>query len=152
CMLEQCWVWRNVFVGNTNAEAERIGLPAFQAMVTSRAVMRDRIYRETGLRIEVPQSDLPSARARVEHGFIHGSPATVTEAISEIAELGIGGVIATFRLGPLPHEAATDSLTLFMREVAPEFRSPSTSGKTIARFLQCRPDNRTPIIDKGITL
>ena len=76
----------------------------------SRAVMRDCIYRETGLRIEVPQSDLPSTRASVEHGFIHGSPETVTEAIGEIAELGIGGVIATFRLGPLPHEAATDSL------------------------------------------
>src|SRR5215469_979519 len=118
--LEQCWVWRNVFVGNIDAEA--IGLPAFQAMVGARAVMRDRIYRETGLRIEVPQSDLPSARASVEHGFIHGSPGTVTEAIEEIAELGIGGVIATFRLGPLPHEAATDSLTLFMREVTPKFR------------------------------
>ena len=125
--LEQCWVWRNVFVGNTDAEAERIGLPAFRAMVKSRAVMRDRIYRETGLRIEVPQSDLPSARASVEHGFIHGSPATVAEAIGEIAELGIGGVIATFRLGPLPHDAATESLTLFMRQVAPEFHRPSAS-------------------------
>jgi alkanesulfonate monooxygenase SsuD/methylene tetrahydromethanopterin reductase-like flavin-dependent oxidoreductase (luciferase family) len=125
--LEQCWVWRNVFVGNTDAEAESIGLPAFQAMVKSRAVMRDRIYRDTGLRIEVPQSDLPSARASAEHGFIHGSPETVTEAIEEIAELGIGGVIATFRLGPLSHEAATDSLTLFMRQVAPEFRSRSES-------------------------
>jgi alkanesulfonate monooxygenase SsuD/methylene tetrahydromethanopterin reductase-like flavin-dependent oxidoreductase (luciferase family) len=125
--LEQCWVWRNVFVGNTDAEAESIGLPAFQAMVKSRAVMRDRIYRDTGLRIEVPQSDLPSARASAEHGFIHGSPETVTEAIEEIAELGIGGLIATFRLGPLSHEAATDSLTLFMRQVAPEFRSRSES-------------------------
>jgi alkanesulfonate monooxygenase SsuD/methylene tetrahydromethanopterin reductase-like flavin-dependent oxidoreductase (luciferase family) len=101
--LEQCWVWRNVFVGKTDAEAESIGLPAFQAMVKSRAVMRDRIYRETGLRIEVPHSDLPSARASVERGFICGSPETVTEAIGEIAELGIGGVIATFRLGPLAH-------------------------------------------------
>src|SRR6516225_9220744 len=95
--LEQCWVWRNVF------------------------------YRETGMRIEVPQSDLPSARASVEDGFIHGSPGTVAEAIAEIAALGIGGVIATFRLGPLPHEAAAGSLTLFMRQVAPEFRSPSAS-------------------------
>jgi alkanesulfonate monooxygenase SsuD/methylene tetrahydromethanopterin reductase-like flavin-dependent oxidoreductase (luciferase family) len=121
--LQQCWVWRNVFVADTDGEAERVGAAAFQAMVESRAALRNRIYRETGMRIEVPQSDLPSARASVEHGFIHGSPGRVAEAISEIAALGIGGVIAAFRLGPLPHEAATGSLTLFMRRVAPEFRS-----------------------------
>jgi len=42
-----------VFVAETDAEAERIGVPAFQAMVESRAAMRNRIYRETGMRIEV---------------------------------------------------------------------------------------------------
>jgi alkanesulfonate monooxygenase SsuD/methylene tetrahydromethanopterin reductase-like flavin-dependent oxidoreductase (luciferase family) len=125
--LEQCWVWRNVFVADTDREAERVGVPAFRAMVESRAALRNRIYRETGMRIEVPQSDLPSARASIEHGFIHGSPGRVAEAIAEIGALGIGGIIATFRLGPLPHEAAAASLTLFMRQVAPEFRSPSTT-------------------------
>jgi alkanesulfonate monooxygenase SsuD/methylene tetrahydromethanopterin reductase-like flavin-dependent oxidoreductase (luciferase family) len=119
--LEQCWVWRNVFVAQTEAEAERVGVPAFQEMVESRAALRNRIYRETGLRIEVPASDLPSARASVEHGFIHGSPARVAEAIAEIAALDIGGVIATFRLGPMPHETATDSLRMFMSQVAPQF-------------------------------
>jgi alkanesulfonate monooxygenase SsuD/methylene tetrahydromethanopterin reductase-like flavin-dependent oxidoreductase (luciferase family) len=121
--LEQCWVWRNIFVAETDAVAERVGVPAFQAMVEARAALRNRIYRETGLRIEVPAGDLPSARASTEHGFIHGSPARVAEAIGEIAALGIGGVIATFRLGPLPHEAAKSSLTLFMREIAPHFHS-----------------------------
>ena len=120
--LNNCWVWRNVYVADTDAGAERIGMPAFQTMVESRAALRNRIYRETGLRIAVPESDLPSARASVEHGFIHGSPARVVEAIAEIERLGIGGVIATFRLGPLPHEAAVNSLRLFMAEVAPQFR------------------------------
>jgi alkanesulfonate monooxygenase SsuD/methylene tetrahydromethanopterin reductase-like flavin-dependent oxidoreductase (luciferase family) len=120
--LDQCWVWRNVFVAANQAKAERIGIPAFEAMAASRAEMRNRIYRETGLRIEVPASDLPSARASVEHGFICGAPAHVSEAVAEIAELGVGGIIATFRLGPLPHEAAIDSLRLFMSEVAPRFR------------------------------
>jgi alkanesulfonate monooxygenase SsuD/methylene tetrahydromethanopterin reductase-like flavin-dependent oxidoreductase (luciferase family) len=121
--LGNCWVWRNVFVAETDAEAERAGVPAFQAMVESRAALRNRIYRETGMRIAVPESDLPSARASVEHGFIHGSPTRVAEAIAEIDELGVGGVIASFRLGPLPHEAATNSLRLFMQKVAPEFRN-----------------------------
>jgi len=117
--LEQSWVWRNVFVAETDAEAERIGIPAFQAMVASRAALRNRVYRETGVRIEVAASDLPTARASIEHGFICGSPPKVAEAIAQIDELGVGGIIATFRLGPLPHEAATGSLALFMQEVAP---------------------------------
>ena len=123
--LDDCWVWRNVVVAETDAEAERIGVPAFQAMVEGRAELRNRIYRETGLRIEVPAGDLPSSRASIEHGFIHGSPARVAEAIAEIDGLGIGGVIATFRLGPMTHEAAANSLRLFMREVAPQFRGHS---------------------------
>ena len=73
------------------------------------------------MRIEVPASDLPSARASVEQGFIHGSPERVTEAIAEVASLGVGGLIATFRLGPLSHEAAARSFTLFMERVAPQF-------------------------------
>jgi alkanesulfonate monooxygenase SsuD/methylene tetrahydromethanopterin reductase-like flavin-dependent oxidoreductase (luciferase family) len=119
--LEDCWVWRNVFIAETDGEAERIGVPAFQSMVESRAALRNRIYRETGLRIEVPAGDLPSARASAEHGFIHGSPARVAEAIAEIDGLGVGGVIASFPLGPLSHEVAADSLRLFMRQVAPGF-------------------------------
>jgi len=119
--LENSWIWRNVFVAETDVEAERLGVPAFQAMVESRAALRNRIYRETGMRIAVPESDLPSARASVEHGFIHGSPARVAEAMTEIDETGIGGVIASFRLGPMPHEMAANSLRLFMRRVAPEF-------------------------------
>jgi alkanesulfonate monooxygenase SsuD/methylene tetrahydromethanopterin reductase-like flavin-dependent oxidoreductase (luciferase family) len=120
--LRQCWVWRNIFVADSDAEAARVGVPAFQAMVEARAELRNRIYRDTGQRIAVPSSELPSARGTVEHGFIHGSPATVAAAIAEIAELGIGGVLASFRIGPLPHQAAAESLGRFMREVAPQFR------------------------------
>ncbi len=98
------------------------GVPVFQAMVEARAALRNRIFRETGMRIAVPESDLPSARATVEHGFIHGSPARVAEAMADIDQLGIGGVIASFRLGPMPHETATNSLRLFMEQVAPEIR------------------------------
>jgi alkanesulfonate monooxygenase SsuD/methylene tetrahydromethanopterin reductase-like flavin-dependent oxidoreductase (luciferase family) len=121
--LDQCWVWRNVFVAESDAEAERIGIPAFQTMVGARAELRNRIYSETGMRIEVPAGDLPSARASAEHGFIHGSPARVAEAIAQIDGLGVGGVIATFRLGPMAHANAASSLRLFMTEVAPRFRS-----------------------------
>src|SRR5439155_11313322 len=48
------WVWRNVFVAASNAEAERIGVPAFETMTRARAEMRNRIFADTGMRIEVP--------------------------------------------------------------------------------------------------
>jgi alkanesulfonate monooxygenase SsuD/methylene tetrahydromethanopterin reductase-like flavin-dependent oxidoreductase (luciferase family) len=120
--LEASWVWRNVFVAATDAEAERLGVPAFEAMTRARAEMRHRIFVDTGLRIEVPHGDLPGSRAARGDGLIFGSPATVAEDFAALDKLGIGGVIATFRLGPMPHEVATESLGLFMREVAPQFR------------------------------
>ncbi len=120
--LDLSWVWRNVFVAASDAEAERVGMPFFEAMTRSRAELRNRIYAETGQRIEVPHSDLPAARASVAHGLLRGSPASVAEAMAGIETLEVGGVIASFRLGPMPHEVAAESLRLFMREVAPQFR------------------------------
>ncbi|MGH7109706.1 MAG: LLM class flavin-dependent oxidoreductase [Stellaceae bacterium] len=121
--LEECWIWRNVLVAKTDAEAEREGRTAFERMTAARALMRNRIRRETGRHIDVPQSELPDARGNRDEGVLCGSPATVAEKIAEIENLGIGGIITTFRLGPLPHEAAMRSLELFLRQVAPQFRS-----------------------------
>ena len=120
--LKASWVWRNILVAETDAEAERSALPTFETMTKARAELRNRIYADTGLRIEVPKSDLPGARAGRGDGVIYGSPATVAEDIAALDRLGIGGIIAVFRMGPMSHEAATQNLGLFMREVAPQFR------------------------------
>jgi hypothetical protein len=53
---------------------------------------------------------------------LHGAPATVAEDIAALDRLGIGGIIGVFRMGPMPHELAAQSLSLFLREVAPQFR------------------------------
>ena len=120
--LAASWVWRNIFVAESEAEARRVAVPAFEAMTASRALLRERIFRDTGERIEVPASALPGARASLDHGLICGSPGQVAESIADLERLGIGGVIASFRLGPLPHEDAAASLSLFMQKVAPQFR------------------------------
>ena len=125
--LEACWVWRNFVVAATDAEAERIGIPAFERMTQARAAMRDRIFAETGERIAVSARDLPGARKVRGEGLIHGSPARVAEDVAAIERLGIGGIIGTFRLGPMPHELAAESLTRFMEEVAPQFRAPASA-------------------------
>jgi alkanesulfonate monooxygenase SsuD/methylene tetrahydromethanopterin reductase-like flavin-dependent oxidoreductase (luciferase family) len=120
-LVEDCWVWRNVFVAQTDAEAERIGVPFFHEMQKQRAAMRDRVFKEQGVRLQshAPGPTAPAARTLVEHALIHGSPATVAEKLAAIDAIGVGGLIMSFRLGPMPHELATSSLRLFADKVAP---------------------------------
>lgn len=119
--LAASWVWRNFHVAHSDEAAARVGIPAFETMTRARAEMRDR-YAERGERIVVPKHDLPGARTSRGDGLIHGSPARVAEDVAALDRLGVGGIIGTFRLGPMPHEVAAESLTLFMEQVAPQFR------------------------------
>ncbi len=122
--VDQSWVWRNVFVAETDAAAERIAVPAFEAMHEHRTAMRRQVYEEQGVSI-VPMpapGTAPAARFVVEHSLIYGSPATVAEKLAQVDEIGIGGVIMQFRLGPMSYDDVAQSLTLFMRKVAPELK------------------------------
>ena len=51
--LQRCvgdtWIWRNIFVGETDAEAKRLALPAFEIQQEFRKSMRKRVYEEQGL-------------------------------------------------------------------------------------------------------
>ena len=118
--LEDTWVWRNIFVGETDAEAERLALSAWETQQEFRQAMRRRVYEEQGLLLK--QEAGPAARNQLQHSLLCGSPATVTEAIAEVDKIGIGGLILVFRLGPMPHEVAAHSIRLFMSKVAPNFR------------------------------
>ena len=123
-LVDQCWVWRNVFVAETDAEAERIAVPAFEAMHHHRMAMRQRVYEEQGVSIVPmpPPGSAPAARLVVEHSLIYGSPATVAEKLAAVEEIGVGGVILQFRLGPMRYEDVAHSLTLFAQRVAPMVR------------------------------
>lgn len=113
------WIWRNVFVAETDAEAERLARPAFEAQAEFRQVMRRRIYEEQGVLLKPELT--PAARSDPRHALLCGSPATVTEAIAAIDRIGVGGLILVFRIGPMPYELAERSIRLFMDKVAPEF-------------------------------
>lgn len=123
--LADSWAWRNVFVAETDAEAERIGIPAFKAMVEQRAAMRNRVNAEQGITMAKASAEaLPQGHAAREDpskALLCGGPAKVAEACHAIEKIGLGGLITSFRLGPMPHEAAMSSLKLFMAKVAPEF-------------------------------
>lgn len=115
------WVWRNVFVAPTDAEAERLARPAFHVQTEFRQAMRRRVFEEQGVLLKPETS--PAARNVPEHSLLCGSPATVAAAIAEIDAIGVGGLILAFRIGPMPWEVAEQSIRLFMEKVAPEFRS-----------------------------
>jgi alkanesulfonate monooxygenase SsuD/methylene tetrahydromethanopterin reductase-like flavin-dependent oxidoreductase (luciferase family) len=120
-LADECWVWRNVYVAETDAEAERIAVPAFTEMHEHRVAMRKRIYQEQGVSIlPMPARDAPPpAHASVENGLVYGSPATVAEKLAPIAASGVGGLIIQFRLGTMSYEQTAQSLTLFRDKVIP---------------------------------
>jgi alkanesulfonate monooxygenase SsuD/methylene tetrahydromethanopterin reductase-like flavin-dependent oxidoreductase (luciferase family) len=112
-------------VAETDAKAERIAVPAFTAMHEQRTAMRRRVYDEQGVSIVAMPTPgaAPAARLVIEHSLIYGSPATVAEALAKVNAIGVGGVIMQFRLGPMSYDDVAQSLTLFMRKVAPELAS-----------------------------
>jgi alkanesulfonate monooxygenase SsuD/methylene tetrahydromethanopterin reductase-like flavin-dependent oxidoreductase (luciferase family) len=118
--VDDTWVWRNIFVAGTDAEARRLALPAWEAQQEFRQAMRKKVYQEQGLLLE--QDNEMAARNQVQHSILCGSPATVSEAIAEIDRIGVGGLILVFRIGPMPAEVANNSIRLFMEQVAPQFR------------------------------
>lgn len=122
CM-DESWVWRNVVVAETDEEARRIGIPAFEAMQEHRKALRERIYAEQG--IIMKKENAPPARAQADLALIAGSPGTVAARMAEIEATGVGGVICSFRLGPMGAETAARSIRLFMEEVAPRFAAPA---------------------------
>jgi alkanesulfonate monooxygenase SsuD/methylene tetrahydromethanopterin reductase-like flavin-dependent oxidoreductase (luciferase family) len=122
--VDDTWVWRNIFVAETDAEAQRLALPAWETQQEFRQAMRKKVYQEQGLLLK---QDEPAARNQVQHSILCGSPATVSEAIAEIDRIGVGGLILVFRIGPMPAEVANNSIRLFMEKVAPQFRRESVA-------------------------
>ena len=121
CNVADSWVWRNIFVAETDAEAEKVGIPYFQNMRSYLQTNRDRM--NTAAELEAQASRIVgSARNSLEHGIIVGSPETVTERLQKVHGTGVGGVIIHFRLGAMPYDIAANSLKLFAQNVAPNFQ------------------------------
>jgi alkanesulfonate monooxygenase SsuD/methylene tetrahydromethanopterin reductase-like flavin-dependent oxidoreductase (luciferase family) len=118
--VDNTWVWRNIFVGETDAEAERIAMPAWKTQQEFREAMRKKVYAEQGLMLK--HEPATPARNQQQHSILCGSPDTVAEAIADIDHIGVGGLILVFRVGPMPYEVAANSIRLFMQKVAPRFQ------------------------------
>jgi alkanesulfonate monooxygenase SsuD/methylene tetrahydromethanopterin reductase-like flavin-dependent oxidoreductase (luciferase family) len=118
--VDDTWVWRNIFVADTDAEAERLAIPAFRTQMEFRSAMRDKVYKEQGLFLKKEES--AAARNEAQHAVLCGSPTKVAEAIGAIDKIGVGGLILVFRIGDMSYEVAANSIRLFMQKVAPQFQ------------------------------
>lgn len=118
---EDSWVWRNVFVAETDAEAEKVGVSAFRSMREHLNGGRNRL--NTPQEMEAVMAGRSPARDDVDRGLIYGSPATVSEKLEALHKANVGGVIIHFRLGPMAWDDAASSLKLFAEKVAPQFKS-----------------------------
>jgi alkanesulfonate monooxygenase SsuD/methylene tetrahydromethanopterin reductase-like flavin-dependent oxidoreductase (luciferase family) len=114
-MVGKIWVWRSIYVGETDAKAETVGRPAFEKMIEYRGSLRQKVRQERGV-------ILSPDKAPGLHGFLCGAPATVAAELAELADIGIGGALMQFRLGSMPYETTAESIELFARKVMPEFR------------------------------
>ena len=124
--VDDTWVLRNIFIAETDAEAERIGVPLFEEQRVQRAKMRGHIMATRGESMAKPGETGAApvaARNVIEHSLICGSPATVAERLAKIDAIGVGGVILQFRIGPAPYEQTENSIRLFMNKVASEFKA-----------------------------
>ncbi|MGA0542195.1 LLM class flavin-dependent oxidoreductase [Neotabrizicola sp. VNH66] len=120
--LSRCWVWRNVYVAQTEAEARRIGGEAMRQMVENRAAMRRQTYAAQGLPPHAKDIAPAGAVPGTSKGLLCGEVGQIAAEFVKLRDLGLGGVITGFRSGPLAWEAAAGSLTLFMQDVAPLVR------------------------------
>lgn len=119
----ESWAWRNIFVAGTDDEAAHVGIPAYLRQSELRDAMRNCMLEERGTTIEGVSQDTVAAlpQRNIEATLIHGSPETVASRIAEIDATVSGGVIASFRIGPMPVETATSNFELFMDQVVPHF-------------------------------
>ena len=117
------WVSRNIFVADTDAEAEAVGVPYFRAM---RVYLNENRTRMNTSKERAAQSESLTGTARdsVDQGLICGSPETVSDRVAELNKIGVGGIIIHFRLGAMPYLTVERSLRLFAEKVAPQFRNP----------------------------
>lgn len=119
--MDNCWAWRNIFVAETDAEAEKIGTASFRAMREHLNGSRSRL--NTAEEQAPMASGQAAARDDIERGLVYGSPATVAEKLADLDKAGLGGLIIHFRLGPMSWDDAESSIRLFAEKVAPELRS-----------------------------
>jgi alkanesulfonate monooxygenase SsuD/methylene tetrahydromethanopterin reductase-like flavin-dependent oxidoreductase (luciferase family) len=129
-LLEQCALWRNVYVAESDAQAEdelsTLLLHTRAHMMHVRAAHNPPDFEIDPVNLN-PWSDPavgdPEAiRYVLDTGSLFGSPARVREQIAELRDVGVRHLLCQTGIGDMSHELNLASMRRFGEEVMPAFR------------------------------
>ena len=126
----QAAIWRHVYVGESEAEAEdALGaavLHTRQHMIHARTAHNPSDFHVDPAFLnpftDPSVSDEEGTRWSLETGAIYGTAKRVAERVEELREAGVHHLLCQLSFGYLPHERITTSMRAFATEVMPRFR------------------------------
>jgi alkanesulfonate monooxygenase SsuD/methylene tetrahydromethanopterin reductase-like flavin-dependent oxidoreductase (luciferase family) len=134
-LLHDAAVWRHVYVGESDAEAE--DTLAATILATRRHMLHVRdAYNPTDFEIDPTYlnpftdarvSDEDAVRYSFANGTLYGTPKRVAEQVDELRGAGAHHVLCQMSFGYLPHEKIMASMGRFGDEVMPRFRDPGAT-------------------------
>ena len=137
-LLEQCWIWRDCYVADSDTEARAGFLPRLTAWLEYVNTIRARWNPpDPDQEVRTPHLPLP-AEAYGEHPdpaapeLFVGSPERVSEQIAQLQELGIGRVMLTHYGALMEREQRERSMRLLAERVFPRFRQAAPDTAAVA--------------------
>lgn len=128
-LMGQCALWRNVYVGTSNAQAQdavsALLLRTRAHMLHVRHELNPPDFAIDPLMLN-PWTDPTVGEAEalayvLETGTIFGTAARVREQVAELREAGVRHLLCQTGFGDMPHEEALASMRRFGEEVIPAF-------------------------------
>jgi alkanesulfonate monooxygenase SsuD/methylene tetrahydromethanopterin reductase-like flavin-dependent oxidoreductase (luciferase family) len=124
-------VWRHVYVGETQAEAEdhlaEAVLHTRRHMLHARAAYNPPDFRVDPAFLnpfnDPAVSDAEAVRWSLETGAVCGTPARVAEQVAQLRDAGVQHVLCQFTFGYLTHDRIMASMRRFAEQVMPRFRA-----------------------------
>ncbi len=128
-LLERSGVWRNVYVAESDAQAEDELAASLTAarhhMMHVRADLNppDFVIDPATLNpwSDPAVADAPAVSDVMRTGSIYGSPATVRGQVAALRDAGVGHLVCQTAFGDMSYDQAARVMTRFGREVAPAF-------------------------------
>ena len=130
-LLEQSALWRNVYVAETDAQAED-ELAALLSRTRAHMMHVRGEYNPPGFTIDPamlnPWADPATADAEavefvLSTGSLYGSPARVRDQVAELRDAGVQHLLCQTGFGDMSHEQNLVSMRRFGEEVMPAFRT-----------------------------
>ena len=117
--LDQCWVARNLMLGDSYDEALEVAEYGFERERKHFREARE-IYNPGGFP-KPPPGTPPSAGEDLHQTFIVGTPDQAAERIAELRDIGVRNLMLKLNTGEMPPEKVRASMRLFGEKVLPLF-------------------------------